>query len=57
MSKFFDLIGVTEEEYLQWCKDNHEPHYLTKTKRKFFNKIQGERLVRDTTEQKIKKSK
>ena len=55
MSKFFDLLGVTEEEYLQWCKDNHHPYYSTDTKRKFFNKIQGERVVRDKTEKKIRK--
>lgn len=30
------FYGVTEEDYKKWCKKNNLPHYLTSSKKKYF---------------------
>lgn len=48
MSKVsFDLVGVSEMEYMNWCKENNKPWYRRATKVDFFTRIQDGRLVRD----------
>lgn len=42
-----ELVGVTIEEYLQWCSDNKFPAYRETTKKEFFKRIQGNQIVRD----------
>ena len=46
--QIYDLIGVTEKEYLNWCKENKKSALKIETKREFFKKITNEQLVRDS---------
>ena len=41
------LVGVSEEEYLDWCKVNKKRRSLLKTKQEFFKRIREGKLVRD----------
>lgn len=41
------LVGVSEEEYLNWCKENKKRRSLSKTKQEFFERIREGKLVRD----------
>lgn len=51
----FKLVGVSETEYLKWCKDNKKPAYLTSTKKDFFARIRDGRLARDQYGNLVKK--
>ncbi len=42
-----ELVGVTVEEYLQWCFDNGFPSYKDSSKKEFFSRINECRIVRD----------
>ncbi len=50
----FELIGVTLEDYLEWCKDNNKPSYAKKTKVKFFDLVKSKQIVRDKDTGKLK---
>ena len=54
MSKAFSIVGVTEQDYLDWCKENKKPHYRTSTKAEFFKLIQEGKLVKDKSGQVVK---
>ena len=41
------LVGVSEEEYLDWCKVNKKRRSLLKTKQEFFKRIREGKLIRD----------
>lgn len=43
----FKLSGVTEEEYLQWCKDNGKCFSKVETRREFFQRIQANKLIKN----------
>ena len=32
--------NVTEADYRKWCQENNLPHYLTSSKRKYFEFLQ-----------------
>lgn len=51
------LAGVTEEDYVKWCKDTKRAPYKTSSKTEFFNRIQEGRLVKDASGKLIKKYK
>lgn len=51
------LVGVSEEEYLNWCKENGKRHSLLKTKREFFERIREGKLVRDENGKLINRDK
>lgn len=41
------LVGITEKDYLDWCKENNKPSYKTSSKAEFFKRIRNMQLVRD----------
>ena len=43
-----EIVGVSVEEYLQWCSDNDLPAYKEKTKKEFFKRIMNDKIIRDT---------
>jgi len=43
-----ELVGVTVDEYLQWCSSSNFPSYRESTKKEFFKRINENRIVRDT---------
>lgn len=45
--QIYALYGVTQNEYLAWCKEVKKPSYKLVTKRDFFARLQDGRLVRD----------
>lgn len=47
------ITGVTDDDYKQWCLDNHKPSYLNKTKRDFYGRILDGRLVKDAAGKKL----
>lgn len=51
------LTGVTNADYLQWCKENNKAAYIPKNRADFFAKIQDGRLVKDSATGKIVKKK
>lgn len=44
----FASVGVTEEDYMNWCKKYKKSYYKPEVKREFFARISDGRLVRDT---------
>lgn len=55
--KCFDLVGVTEKDYIAWCRENKKPAYKVESKREFFRLIQAGRLIKDTSTGKLIKYK
>lgn len=54
----FEIAGVTEKDYLNWCRENKKSAYKASSKREFFERIQDGRLVKDSmTGQLVKKRK
>ena len=49
------LCGVTEEDYLNWCRENKKPAYLNSSKTKFFMEIHQRKLAKDSDGKLIKK--
>lgn len=43
----FELLGITLEDYLTWCKDNKVPAYSSKTKTDFFRMVNIRQIVKD----------
>ena len=39
-------VGVTEKDFLKWCKKNNKPSYKTEVKKEFFTKIQEGKLIK-----------
>lgn len=52
-----EFMNVSNEDYLQWCKDNKKKAYKRSTKEEFFARISDGRLVKDTTTGKIIKKR
>ena len=50
----FELLGITLEDYLEWCKDNNMSAYASKTKTEFFRKVQINQIVKDKKTGKLK---
>lgn len=46
-NKGFEILGVTIEQFFQWCKENNKNKYKTESKQEFFNKILNGKLVKD----------
>lgn len=40
-------VGITEEDYKLWCKQNNKVHYKKETKEEFFRLIQNNEIVKD----------
>lgn len=55
--QILSLVGVSEEEYIDWCKETGRRHSLLKTKREFFERIREGKLVRDKDGKLINKDK
>lgn len=51
----FAISGVTEADYLKWCREVHKPAYLKSSKKEFFKRIQDGRLAKDQDGNLIKK--
>lgn len=51
--KALEIAGVSKDDFLQWCADNHKPAYKKSTKTEFFRKIQTRQIVRNTQTGKI----
>lgn len=51
----WSLIGTTETEYRQWCKENHRKIHCKASESEFFARIQSGRLVRDADGKLVKK--
>lgn len=49
------LVGVSLEDYLTWCEENHKPSYKLSSKQEFFNKINDKKLVKNNDGKLIKK--
>ena len=47
MNKQIAQLGVTEQDYKDWCKEHKKAAYSSKNKMEFFAKVQDGRLVRD----------
>lgn len=50
----FDIVGVTVEDYLQWCQDYNKLPYMKKVRKEFFGRIKDGRIVRDHDTRKLK---
>lgn len=55
--QIFEAVGVTEQDYLDWCKRMNKPSYKKKTKEDFFARIADGRLVKDAHGKLIRKYK
>ncbi|MDD7037761.1 MAG: hypothetical protein PUI63_00855 [Alistipes senegalensis] len=42
------MLGITEEEYKEWCESQSLSAYKVSTKQEFFSKIQSGQIVRDS---------
>lgn len=43
-----EMTGVTQEDYLRWCKRYKKPNYKPETKRRFFKLIKNGEITRDS---------
>ncbi len=50
----FDLLGVTEKEYKEWCKENNLYSSKVTSKKLFYQKILKKEIVRDLKTNKLK---
>lgn len=41
-----DEVGISEKDFLKWCKKYHKPKYKPEIKREFFAKIQEGKIVK-----------
>lgn len=46
--QIFEQVGVKEEDYKKWCKNNDKNYYSKETKEEFFKLIQEKKLVKDS---------
>lgn len=42
-----DIVGISYDDYLQWCTDNHRPPYKKKTRKEFFERIKDGKIAKD----------
>ena len=54
--QILDILGITEDDYLNWCKMNNNPSYKSEVRTEFFAKIQDGKLVKDKDGNLIKKN-
>lgn len=45
--QLFKEVGIKEEEFLDWCKQNQKPSYKRETKEEFFKLIRENKLIRN----------
>ena len=55
--QIYEICGVTEKDYKNWCELTGKPAYKSSTKQEFFNKIQNGQLVKDSNGNLLKKRK
>lgn len=48
-----DLIGITYDDYLNWCAENNKAPYKKKTRNDFFTAIKEGRIVIDKSTGKL----
>ena len=41
----FLFLGVTEEDYINWCKENNRPAYKNSSKREFFKQVEKNKSI------------
>lgn len=51
--QIFRMLGISEEEYKEWCSNNYLVAYKISTKQEFFDKIQSGQIVRDSNTGKL----
>lgn len=44
--QIFKATGTTENDFIQWCEQNHKPKYKDSSKQEFFARIIDGRLVK-----------
>lgn len=53
----FELCGVTEQHFKEWCALTGKPAYKESSKREFFRRIQNGQLAIDNSGRIVKKRK
>lgn len=48
-----DIVGVTYDEYIEWCENTGKMPYKKSVRKEFFQKIFEGRLVRDSITKRI----
>lgn len=56
-NKIYKLLGVTENDFKIWCKENKREAYKLANKREFFAKVIDKQLVRDPETKRLVKSR
>lgn len=51
--QIYSVVGVTENDYKAWCKENNRQAYKAENKRDFFARLADGRLVRDPKTHKL----
>ena len=49
------IAGVTQEDYLKWCKTTNRPPYRSSSKAEFFSRIKAGKLVKDSSGKLVKR--
>lgn len=44
--QIIEEVGVSERDFLKWCKKNNKPSYKPEIKKEFFTKIQEGKLIK-----------
>lgn len=45
--QLFELLGITEEDYIKWCRANKRAAYKKSSLKEFIEKVRKGKLVRD----------
>lgn len=56
-NKIYKLLGVTENDFKNWCKENKCKGYKLASKREFFANVIDKKLVRDPETKRLVKSR
>lgn len=51
--QIFRMLGITEEEYKDWCERHSLPTYKATTKQEFFEAVQDGKVIRDSKTNKL----
>lgn len=55
--QIYKIVGVTENDYKSWCKENGKQAYKIESKTEFFARLADGRLVKDITGKLIRKNR
>lgn len=51
------LVGVNDNDYRKWCKENKKPIHKTETKQEFFGRIMDGKLAKTKSGKLVKQRK